>query len=196
MSKRPSVPAARADAPLPFSRPVPVRTLSRTGPHPFDLVPDAGEREAIARFLGVVGLRRLSFAGELVPVGDERWRIEGRLRAEVAQNCVVTLEPVVQPIEEKIARDYVPAPDYRPPAEIDFDPDAADEPDPFDGVIDPGQLALESLALVLDPYPRAPGLPPAEYRAAPPGVAPLADQDLKPFAKLAVLRDKMSNGEG
>jgi hypothetical protein len=63
-------------------------------------------------------------------------------------------------------------------------------------VIDPGLLAVESLALALDPYPRASGVPRAEYQAAPPGVAPLADDDLKPFAKLAVLKEKLGEAEG
>ncbi len=63
-------------------------------------------------------------------------------------------------------------------------------------MIDPGVLAIESLALVLDPYPRAPGVPPADWQAAPPGVPPLGEGDLKPFAKLAVLKEKLGGGEG
>ena len=196
MSRRSPDPSARAVAEPPFRRPIPVRTLSRKQPHAFDLSPQGDEAGAIARFLGLEALRSLRFRGELAPCGDEGWRIEGRLSAKVVQGCVVTLEPVAQRIDEAVARSYVPEADYRPAAEIDLDPEAEDEPDPFGSVIDPGLLALESLALAVDPYPRAPGLPPAEYRAAPPGVAPLADSDLKPFAKLAVLRDKLGRENG
>jgi hypothetical protein len=196
MSRRPSVPDARIAAEPPLRRPIPVRTLSRNQPRPFDLSPEGDEARAIARFLGLKALHRLRFRGALVPAGAEGWRIEGQLSAEVVQSCVVTLEPVAQRIEEAVVRDYVPEEDYRPPTEIDLDPDAGDDPDPFGTVIDPGQLALESLALVLDPYPRAPGVPPAEYRAAPPGAAPLADGDLKPFAKLAVLKEKLGGEKG
>ncbi len=103
---------------------------------------------------------------------------------------------MAQRVDETVARDYVPEEEYSLPAEIDLDPEAEDDPDPFGKVIDPGLLALESLALVLDPYPRAPGVPAAEYRAAPPGVTPLAEGDLKPFAKLAVLKEKLGGGKG
>jgi hypothetical protein len=196
MPRRPPVPPARAAAEPPFRRPLPVRTLSRKQPHPFDLSPDDDETRAIVGFLGLEALRSLRFRGEIAPSGADNWRIEGKLSARVVQSCVVTLEPVEQRIEEAVARNYVPEADYRPAAEVDLDPDAEDDPDPFGTVIDPGLLALESLALVLDPYPRAPGLPPAEYRAAPPGVPPLPDADPKPFAKLAVLREKLGGQEG
>lgn len=194
MSRRPPVPTARAAAEPPLRRPIPVRALSRKGPHPLDLSPQGDEAGAIAGFLGLEALRRLRFRGELAPSGAEGWRIEAHLSAEVVQSCVVTLEPVVQRIEEAVARDYVPEADHRPTAEIELDPDAEDDPEPFGAVIDPGLLALESLALVLDPYPRAPGVPPAEYRAAPPGISPLTEGDLKPFAKLAVLKEKLGDG--
>ena len=190
VSERSPVADARPAAKPPLRRPIAVRSLSRRQPRPLDLSPDEDEARAIARFLGLEALRGLRFQGELAPSGADGWRIEGRLSAEVVQSCVVTLEPVAQRIDEAVARDYVPEADYSPPTEIDLDPEAEDDPDPFGTVIDPGLLALESLALALDPYPRAPGVPPAEYRAAPPGVAPLADGDLKPFAKLAVLKEK------
>lgn len=196
MSRRSSAPAGRSDAELPWRRPISVRALSRKQPFPFDLSPEGDEAGAIAHFLGLEALRRLRFRGELIPVGAEDWRVEGQLSAEVVQNCVVTLEPVAQRIEETVGRDYVPAAEYRTPTEIELDPDAEDDPDPFDTTIDPAVLCLESLALALDPYPRAPGVPPAEFRAAPPGAATLADDDPKPFAKLAVLKEKLGSGKG
>jgi hypothetical protein len=197
-SASPSAPvsARRVPAEPPLRRPIRVRTLSRRQPHPFDLQPEGNEAGAIARFLGLDALRSLRFRGQLAPSGAEGWRVEATLSAEVVQSCVVTLEPVVQRVEEVVAREYVPEDACRPTSEIDIDPDAEDEPDPFDAVIDPGLLAIESLALALDPYPRAPGVPPAEFRAAPPGVSPLAEGDLKPFAKLAVLKEKLRGREG
>jgi hypothetical protein len=189
-------PGPRAPAEPPFRRPIAVATLSRKQPLAFDISPEPGELEAIARFLGLAALERLRLRGELMPAGADGWRIEGRLTADLVQACVVTLEPVAQRIDQAVARDYVPEAAYRPPAEIDLDPDAEDDPDPFDRVIDPGLLAIESLALALDPYPRVADVPPAEYQAAPPGAAPLADGDLKPFAKLAVLKEKLGEGKG
>lgn len=190
MSRRSPAPDDRTAAPPPFLRAIPVRALTRKRPLPFDIEPEPDEKPRIARFLGVEALRRLRFRGELEPVGDEGWRAEGRLEAELVQSCVVTLAPVPQVIDQTVARDYVPEEAFTLPAELDLDPEAEDDPDPFGTTIDPGLLALESLALVLDPYPRAPGVPPAEFRAAPPGAQPLDDSDLKPFAKLAVLKEK------
>lgn len=194
MSRRSPNPDGGAVAAPPFARPVPVRSLSRKRPLPFDLAPEPSEKPAIARFLGLEGLRALRFRGELMPAAGDGWRVEGRLTAELVQSCVVTLAPVVQTIDEAVARNYVPEEDWQLPAEIDLDPEAEDDPDPFGATIDPGHLAIESLALVLDPYPRAKGVPPARFQAAPPGTAPLEDADLKPFAGLAVLKDKFGGG--
>ena len=190
MSRRSPPGGSRAAAALPFLRPVPARSLSRKRPLPFDIAPEPDEKPAIARFLGIEALRNLRFRGEMVPVGEDEWRVEGRLEAEVVQSCVVTLTPVASRIDEAVVRTYVPEESFALPPEIDLDPDAEDDPDPYGASIDTGALALESLALTLDPYPRAPGVPPAEFRAGPPGAAPLSDADLKPFAKLAVLKEK------
>ena len=194
MSRRSPAGGERA-ASLPFQRPVPVRSLSRKRPLPFDIAPEPDEKPAIARFLGLEAVRSLRFRGELIPGGEHDWRVEGRLEAEVVQSCVVTLAPVAGRIDERVARSYVPEETFALPAEIDLDPDAEDDPDPFGAAIDPGALALELLVLTLDPYPRAADVPPAEFSAGPPGAAPLSDADLKPFAKLAVLKEKF-DGNG
>lgn len=157
MSRKSSLPASRPATEPPFRRPIPVRALSRKQPLPFEIAPEPEEAVAIARFLGLAAPPSLRFCGELVPAGADGWRVEGRLTADLVQSCVVTLDPVAQQIDQAVAREYVPEEDYRPPAEIDLDPDAEDDPDPFGNVIDPGLLAIESLALALDPYPRKPG---------------------------------------
>lgn len=180
-----------APPPLPFRRPVPVRARSRRQPLPFDLAPEPQEKPEIAEFLGLEALRELGFRGEILPIGDDEWRVEGRLRAEVVQICVVTLVPVTNLVEEDVARTYVPEEEFSLPEEIDFDPEAEDEPDPYGNSIDLGALALESLSLALDPYPRASDVPPVEVEAIPPGAKPLSSEELKPFAKLAVLREKL-----
>lgn len=179
-----------APPPLPFRRPIPVRTRSRRQPLPFDLIAEPKDKPEIAEFLGLEALRSLRFRGEILPIGEDEWRVEGRLQAEILQICVVTLAPVTNRIEEDIARTYVPEEEFSLPDEIDFDPESEDEPDSYGLSIDLGQLALESLSLALDPYPRAPDAAPVDLEVAPPGAKPLSSEELKPFAKLAVLKEK------
>ena len=56
-------------------------------------------------------------------------------------------------------------------------------------------MALEALALALDPYPRAEGAALGDARFAPPGTQPLDEEALKPFAGLAELREKLAGKE-
>ena len=63
--------------------------------------------------------------------------------------------------------------------------------------IDLGAVMVESLELALPLYPRAPGAELGEAVFAAPGAEPLKDVDLRPFAGLSALRDRLSSdGEG
>ena len=182
----------RQEAPkAPFSHPLMVQTLSRGRKTTFDLTPAASETADICRFLGLQSLSALRLKGALHPVGETDWRAEGRLTAEAVQSCVVTLAPVHQKIDETVTRHYVPAEDLTELEEISLDTEE-DEPDGFEDIIDIGHLLTESLALALEPYPRADDAELPVNRFAPPGVEPLSDEDLKPFAGLAALKNKLS----
>lgn len=186
--------SAAASAPA-FSRPVAVARLSRGQPTPFEIEADAAELAALARFLELPRLDRLSFAGEIAPAGDkslgEGWEVRGRLIAELEQTCVVSLEPVAVRHDAAVERLYLPEDRLPPVREVTLDPDEPDEPDAYTTTIDPARLALESLALMLDPYPRAAGAEPGPTTAAPPGAAPIEEEELKPFAGLAELKRRL-----
>ena len=179
---------------------MPVARLSRRQPTPFAIEADAAERAALARFLDVARVDRLSFEGEIAPVGDEGWEVRGRLVAELEQTCVVSLEPVSARHDAAVTRLYLPEDRIPPVREVALDPEEPDEPDPYTTHIDPGLLALESLALMLDPYPRAegagPGAEPGPTTAAPPGAAPIEEEELNPFAGLADLKRRLERGDG
>lgn len=160
----------------------------RSGPTPFDLRATTAECEAIAGFLDLARLTRLRWRGTIMPEGEDGWRLDARLTADLAQTCVATLEPVPARIDEQVTRHFVPD-DL--PISIDIDPGEDDEPDTFDDAIDPGAVAIEALALALDPYPRAAGIEPIDLRATPPGAAALDDGALKPFSGLAALKAKL-----
>ncbi|MEM6623390.1 MAG: YceD family protein [Pseudomonadota bacterium] len=173
--------------------------LARNEPHSFDVAAKPEDCSAAARFLGIRSLDGLRLKGKLVPLADDVWRAEGRLTAVAVQDCVVTLEPVEQKIDEQVRRLYLPEDGDDegglPTGEIDLDMEQDDDPDTYATEIDLGALALEAVALALDSYPRADGAALTSSQAAPPGAEPLTDDALKPFAKLEALRAKMAGGE-
>lgn len=173
-----------------------VGRLSRRHPTPFRIEAEAAERAALAGFLGVARVDRLSFEGTLVPAGAEGWQVQGRLVAALEQTCVVTLAPVPVRHDVGLERLYLPEDRLPPVREVHVAPEEDDEPDPFTTSIDPAALALESLALLLDPYPRAEGAALGEAHFGPPGAAPVADAGPSPFAGLAALRRRPGRGRG
>ena len=89
-----------------------------------------------------------------MPRGSLDFRLHGRIKACVVQSCVVTLDPVVNEIDETLDILLRPelgneSPEGEP--EEDFEPYGGD-------AIDVAELAAVELALALDPYPRAPGV--------------------------------------
>lgn len=152
----------------------------------------AEECAGIAAYLGIAELGGLAFAGAAEPWGKGGWRLSGRLSATYVQTCVVTLDPVARSADLEIERTYLPAAQLSPEAGFDLDPEDPDLPDPLEAEIDLAAPIVESLALDLDPYPRAEGAGFGSRAYAGPGVEPLSDEALKPFAKLAGLKEKLT----
>ncbi|NNK79430.1 MAG: DUF177 domain-containing protein, partial [Litoreibacter sp.] len=57
------------------------------------------------------------------------------------------------------------------------------------------RIALEALSLALPAYPRAEGAELGETVFSEPGTDPMSDEDAKPFAALAALKNKMNEPE-
>ena len=164
----------------------------------FDLKP--AELEEMRDRLDLLELRKLRFTGELKPEGKRGWRLAGQLGATVVQPCVVTLAPVTTRIEDRVLRRYTP--DYDRILAEQEARDGEGVPMPEDDTIEPLPATLdlmevieEALALALPLYPRAEGADLGAAQFAGKGVAPLKDEDLKPFAGLAALRDKLGGTE-
>ena len=166
-----------------------VADLSHNAATPFDLRPDAAALQGIARDLGLLALRKLSFQGTVSALGQHDWELQATLGATVVQPCVVTLEPVTTridvPVVRRFIRDFV-KPDA-PEAEMPED----DTIEPLGTFIDPEQVMTESLALALPDYPRKEGADLEHSRFAKPGTTPMSDDEAKPFAGLAGLRDSL-----
>src|SRR5690606_3284983 len=106
---------------------------------------------------------RLRIMASVRPWRRRGLHVTGSLSATVQQRCVVTLEPVTNDIDETFEATFEPVARTRRAATgkaIDFDAlESADPPEPMtDGAADVGALAVEYLALAIDPYPRKPGV--------------------------------------
>ena len=157
--------------------------------YPFDWVPDRDAMAAIAKELDLIDLRKARLAGRLLPVGKSDWDLEAKLGATVTQPCVATLAPVRTRIDEPVTRRYRADPGEVPLAgDIEMPED--DSLEPLPEVLDLPDLFRESLALALPPYPRAEDAAAVNLDVAEPGVTPMTDADVKPFAGLAAFRPK------
>ena len=189
-------PAAGSPPPAPLRYPVRVATLGREpeAENGVRLAPDAEARARIARFLGIGSVERMALTGRFSPLPDG-WEFRGQLTATVEQPCVVTLEPVRETIDTPVRRRFLSG--YAPPeeAERSLDEDDLDPPEPLEDEIDLGHVAVETLALSLDPYPRAEGAEIDPRHAGDPAAGADAP-DERPFAGLAELRARMSRKDG
>lgn len=169
-----------------------VSTLSQARAHAFSIAPDADTREALSRELGLSALRKLRFEGEIRSAGKRDWLLKGSLGATVVQPCVQTLAPVTTRIDTEVVRRYVPETGmtFEPGSESEMPEDESIEE--LGAFIDPFAVMAEALALAVPDYPRAEDAPAlGEYVVTEPGASPLRDEDTKPFAGLAGLRDKL-----
>ncbi|MFN3937090.1 MAG: YceD family protein [Gemmobacter sp.] len=178
---------------LPVSHPVRLAEVSGRRERRFDLRPDAAQRTDLARVLGVADLSDLRFSGSLRASGARDIALVATLRAELVQACVVTLADVPCHIEVPVQRLYVAG--MEEPTETETEMPEDDTREPLPEVLDLGAVMIEALALALPDYPRAPGVELGEAVFAAPGVVPLRDRDLNPFAALARLRRDAKDGE-
>lgn len=159
----------------------------------FDLQPDAPEREALAQQLRLLGLKKLRFEGRIEPTGAKGWSLIAKLGATVVQPCVVTLDPVTTRIDEVVERVYLPAAflqiEDEAGAETEMPEDTSTEI--LGHTISAYDAMIESLVLALPQYPRAGDAELGEAVFAEDGVTPLKDEDTKPFAGLAGLREQL-----
>ncbi|MEM8754274.1 MAG: DUF177 domain-containing protein [Pseudomonadota bacterium] len=177
----------------PFSRFTPTRDLAAAADRPIVETADPRELREIAEAFELVSLDALSVEARIERAPGDLWRLSGAISARVVQSCVVTLEPVAATVDEPFERLYDPAAAPVDPMEVEVAPDEDDPPEPLGAGVDVGAVALETLALSLDPYPRAKGAVFEGRAAAPPGAEPITPEALKPFAGLAALKKSLEN---
>ncbi|WP_282169404.1 YceD family protein [Ruegeria atlantica] len=170
-----------------------VADLPQNVPTPFDLRPDSKGLDAIKTELGLLGLRKLSFVGDVRAKGKRDWILAGKLGATVIQPCVVTLEPVTTRIDIPVSRVYLK--DWQNPDEPEFEIPEGDETEALGAEIDPASVMIEALSLALPQYPRKDGAELEQAGYTEPGKQAMTDEDAKPFAGLANLRDALKKDE-
>jgi uncharacterized metal-binding protein YceD (DUF177 family) len=96
-------------------------------------------------------------------------------------------------IDDTITRRFIPADrisgEVDDEGEIEINDD--DTLEPLEQVFDLHRIFIEALALALPDYPRSTDKPVTPQVFAQDGVAPMTDEDTKPFAALAALKAKM-----
>jgi len=122
--------------------------------------------------------------------GGAALRVEGRICADLTQDCVVTLDPLEQHIDDSFRLDFAEPADVldMETGELVLSPHD-DDPEPMPvGDLDLGELLTEHLALAIDPYPRKPGVQLADVLQNSDIAVNQAKQS--PFAVLSDLKDR------
>jgi len=125
----------------------------------FDVTATQAEMAALATRFGVDAIANLSARVLLTPFASgNKVALKARFAADVAQTCVITLEPLANRIEGEFFAEFVQRAFTDNPDEIEFGIDDDDPPEPIvDGRIEFGELIAQNLGLLIDPFPRAPG---------------------------------------
>lgn len=159
--------AQRLDREWPY--PIAVEEIPSQG-RSFAISPDAAQKKAIAKRVGVVSLDDLQAKLEVMRDGGHVIQVKGELNAAVTQNCVVTLEPLKVQIEDVFEAwyaDHEQALSFkRAQHEALNKKELADlpmleeheDPEPIEnGHIDLGELVTQYLSLAINPYPQKEG---------------------------------------
>lgn len=136
-----------------FSHPVRLDEIGRE-PVSIRLSAKQAEREALCRRFGWLALNRLDAsltyhrAGEVI-------QVSGTLSAQVTRPCVASNLPVEESIKAPLHVRFVA--DLGGDEEIELDAEECDTIEHDGRVVDLGEAVAQTLALALDPFPRAAG---------------------------------------
>jgi len=151
-----------------FSRPI--RTDQLNGRREFDIEAQDEERQRLAARMNVSCIDWLRAHIALAP-----WKgrvsgasvtgviVTGHLEAQIIQPCSVTLDPVIERIEEDIKYKYInelnKIPELKSKDEVILDFEQEEPPENLiGGQVDVGEIVAEALALAINPYPRGQGV--------------------------------------
>jgi hypothetical protein len=161
-----------------FSHMLRVDQVPSAGRH-VRIVADSEALKVIAETLRIAEVADFTAEFDVRPASGAAFQVRGTVRATVVQTDVVSLEPLRQAIEEPVDLRLVPEESISEADATAAFHNLPEDRDVYrDGRIDLGAIAVEHLALGLDPYPRAPG-------TAFEGYSEGEGDDASPFAALA-----------
>jgi len=142
-----------------FSRPVNIEKIKSKGLRK-TIEANGQEREKLADHLTITAIDAMSFNCLLLPWKKGGVELSGQVTATFKQTCVVTLEVFSTEISQDVKRYFANAGQLKlDSAVIDLESLEDDVPDVVEnGLLDIGDIAVETLALCLSPYPRKPGV--------------------------------------
>ncbi len=165
----------------PLKRSQPVGSLPKGG-QSVSLSANASELEGLAAFLDLPSVESLEATFQLLP-SRGGVRVTGTVKAALHQLCVVTLEPFPVELVEEVDVRFAPPEVLGPVTAKEVERKLTDEdpPEPLiGGAVDVGALAVEAVALGLDPFPRKPDAEPVDLT--------IGEARESPFAALAALK--------
>ncbi len=145
----------RDDAPAELSRLFRLAESTDSPEHEIEIVATAAERDALATRYSLLSLDALEAQMTVRSDASGEIVVEGRLQAELVQQCVITLEPVSDTVSAPFDQRYTLHP-ADPVADLELGPDDIEPPERVIGdSIDLGELVAQFLSLSINPYPRA-----------------------------------------
>jgi uncharacterized metal-binding protein YceD (DUF177 family) len=161
---------------LEFSRPLEVARVPNLGSHE-KIEADAAECAALAKRLNVPLIHSLRATLHAKSWRGGGMKVKGTVTVDLDQESVVSLEAFRSLLTFEVER-YFLATAPHGDDESDMDIDVIEQ-----GTIDLGEIAAETIALELDPYPRKPG---ESFEPIIEDDSPVEDEKPNPFKVLSL----------
>ncbi|WP_430475452.1 YceD family protein [Thalassospira lucentensis] len=156
------------------------------------------ERAALAKRFELVSIDSLKAELTIKISSNGEVTVHGPMSAQITQNCVTTLEPVPEAVEDTVDVLFSPhvSEDDLPSNPDDLENLSEEElmallnqPEPLvDNKIDVGEVVAQFLAVAMDPYPRQEG---AELPKSVMAEEEAEEERPNPFAQLAGLKEQL-----
>ena len=178
---------------LEFSHPVATSEISPDGTS-VERRAKKNERAKLSTRLGLEAIDDLFFKVRMTPEPEGNGLIvEGRIKVRFKQTCSVTTELIESVIDLPVTLRFEETDESGEGKIGDIDIDDEDPPEPMiGGRFDLGETMVQLVAQEIDPFPRKPGLPYADFSTATGHhEKDHAEPSENPFAVLENLKDKL-----